>query len=303
MASISVVVTAPSGIAHCVYLDGLAEDADGEALEIVIVDGASDYVDQSRKGIRHISAPGCGIHGLIAEGVRAAKLEWVLVTEDHCRPLPGFLDAYRKAIRARPGIDLFSGATENLTSTSPWSFANFLVGLPEFWPAIEQSPRKASNANLLVRRSAMRPSELVGEGGFLNLTLPRLIASGRQAPCMAASVDHVLPLSRQDAISFQFHCAAGGRNVRHATAPVRPLSVELARDVLVFGYFSTVGPLRTMARLRGTKHFTPSMALRVLILSAMHGLGLLWADIGDIAQRIVQTKAATQMEAAGDSPP
>lgn len=303
MVSISVVVTAPQGIDHCVYLDSLAKEADGETLEIVVVDGASDYVDQSRKGVRHISVPGYGIHGLITEGVRSAAMEWVLVTEDHCRPLPGFLDAYRNAIRANPDVDLFSGATENLTSTSDWSFANFLVGLPEFWPAIEQNPKKASNANLLVRRSAIRPSELVGDAGFLDLTLPRLIAAGRQAPCMAASVDHVLPLSRPDAISFQFHCAAGGRNVRHATAPIRPLPVELVRDVLVLGYFSTVRPLKTMARLRGTKHFTLPTALRVLVLSATHGLGLLWADIGDIAQRNGRMKSAAPMQATGDSPP
>jgi len=301
MEPISVVVTAPNGIADCVYLDDLSEGADGETLQIVVMDGASNYVDQSRRGIRHISAPGCRIHGLIAIGIRNAELEWVLVTEDHCRPLPGFLDAYREAIRAHPGVDLFSGATENLTSTAPWSFANFLVGLPDFWPAVEQNPKNASNANLLIRRSAIRPSELASEGGFLNLTLPRLRASARYAHCVDAVVDHVLPLSREDAISFQFHCAASGRKVRHATSPVRPLPVELLRDVFVLGYLSAVKPVQTIARLRGTEHFSVSMAFRIMALGATHGAGLLWADLGDIANSLSRSRPGTPA-ATIDSP-
>jgi hypothetical protein len=197
---------------------------------------------------------------------------------------------------------LFSGTTENLTSTSDWSFANFLVGLPDFWPAVEDNPRGASNANLLVRRSAIGASELASEGGFLNHTLPRLRASGRQAHCAAAAVDHVLALSRPEAISFQFHCAAGGRQVRHASAPVRPLPVEMLRDVAVLGYFATVKPLRTLSRLRGTKYLTVGTALRVLLLSTMHGLGLLWADIADIGRSLTRPKAGTPAARAADRP-
>lgn len=43
MDSISVVVTAPDGIAACVYMEYLAKDADGKSLEIV--DGALDFAD------------------------------------------------------------------------------------------------------------------------------------------------------------------------------------------------------------------------------------------------------------------
>jgi len=301
MEPISVVVTAPNGIADCVYLDNLSEEADGETLQIVVVDGASDYVDRSRKGIRHISAPGCRIHGLITIGIRNADLEWVLVTEDHCRPLPGFLGAYRAVIRAHPEADLISGATENLTSTAPWSFANFLVGLPDFWPTIEQNPKNASNANLLIRRSAIRPSELATEGGFLNLTVPRLRTSSRYAHCVDAVVDHVLPLSREEAISFQFHCAATGRNVRHAASPIRPLPVELLRDLLILGYLSAVKPVQTIARLRGTEHFSALMALRILTLSATHGAGLLWADVADVARALNRARFGAPQEPSGDS--
>lgn len=278
MITVSAVITAPRGIKSCVYLDDLIAQADACRLEIVVVDGSDDYVDYSRPNLRHISKPGASIQGLITQGLVQATGEWVLVTEHHARPLPGLLAAYSEAVEANPGIDLFSGEVENLTSISPWAFANFLISLGDFWPSAHSQPSTASNANLLVRRCAILPSELALEGGFLYLTIARLVAAGRHGHCAGAVVDHVLPLTFSEAVAFQYHCVATGTAARRCTSPLRPLPVQALRDGLALVYFSVVTPYRVMSTLYGTSQFRVHMALRMALLGLASSAGLLSAD-------------------------
>ena len=278
MIIVNAVITAPHGIRSCVYLDELVAQADAGQLELVVVDGSDDYVDCSRPSLCHISKPGGSIQGLITEGLVHATGEWVLVTEDHSRPLPGMLAAYREAVQANPGIELFSGEAENLTSISPWAFANFLIGLGDFWPSAHPQPNTASNANLLVRRSAILPYELTLDGGFLHLTIPRLVAAGRHAHCPGAVVDHVLPQSFSEAFAFRYHCVAIGTASRRRAVPLRPLPVQALRDGLALVYFFVVTPYRVMSKLYGTSQFRALMALRIALLGLASSAGLLSAD-------------------------
>ena len=61
MGSISVVVTAPGGIAGCGFLDQLVPPTDAGDVQIVVVDGSVDFIDQSRDGLLHIAAPQANI--------------------------------------------------------------------------------------------------------------------------------------------------------------------------------------------------------------------------------------------------
>jgi hypothetical protein len=286
--SISVVVTAPFGIAACDYMDDLLSRADGQGLEIVVVDGASKYADQSRVGLRHVAAPRSGLQGLIAEGIRQSSREWTVVTEDHCRPLTGFLEGYRDAVRENPDIDLFSGAVENLTSTSPWSFAVFMIGLRPFWTKATLPPSGASNANLMVRRSAILESELASDGGLLNLTVPRLIRSGRYKHCPNAAVDHILNLSWSEAFKFQFNCTASVVAVKRETLPTQrgpTRIVDICRDVV---YHAAVVPFRVVRQFRGTSQSSPAAALRLVLLGLAAGIATITVDFGRLVHRAMQ---------------
>src|SRR5262245_60634628 len=163
---ISVVVTAPNGISKCLLPDEFLTQADGEALELIFIDASKDCSDQSRPGLKLLSLPGAGIYALLKAGFLNARGDWVLLVEDHGKPLSGLLDAYRSAIAENPEIDLWYGGLENRTSLSPWSVAHFLCGTLELWPDAGMSPRYPSAANLMVRRAAIFPSELETEGGF-----------------------------------------------------------------------------------------------------------------------------------------
>jgi len=283
--SISVLVTAPLGIAACHYLDDLLPGADGRNLEIVVADGATNFVDRSRVGLRHLSLPGRGLQGLMAEGIRRCSGEWVVLTEDHCRPLPGLLAAYRDAIRGNPEVDLFSGAVDNLTSASPWGFAVFMIGLRQFWAKATQPPSGASNANLMVRRSAMLASELAVDGGLLNLTAPRLVRSGRYKHCPAAIVDHVLDFSLSEAVRFQFNCTRAVLAVKRETLPPQPVPTQIVgtcRDVVCH---IAIVPFRVVREFRGTSQSGPAAAVRLMLLGFAAGIAMIAVDLARLLRR------------------
>lgn len=281
---ISAVVTAPHGAAECVYLDALLAQSNSD-VEIIVVDGSADAATTLHGGVRVIAAPGRNIQGLISEGLKAARGEWVLVTEDHCNPLPGFLAAYRKAIAAHPDVDLMSGAVENLTSNAPWARAQFLVSIGAYWPgAVPPSPG-GSNANMLVRRAAVLPKELAAEGGLLNMTVPRLAAAGRHAHCAGAVMDHVLPLSRNEAMSFQFGCASGFTEVRRETLAPRTLLEQIARDSAGLLLHTLVTPWRIQMRLLPGRRVGAATLLRMMALNASFFAGVVRTDLRRLAPR------------------
>lgn len=208
----SIVVTAPHGIADCVFLDDLAAAARSFRAEIIIVDATGGSGEQGEHNILHLSRPARGIQGLIREGILAAKGEWILITEDHCKPEADLIERYAELLRDNPEIDLFSGAVDNKTSTSHWSTATYLIGLGPFSPDAVRAPEAASNANMLVRRIAILASELECDGGLLNLAVPRLIREGRYKHNPDALVDHVVPLSPSETVPFISHCTLDARN-------------------------------------------------------------------------------------------
>ena len=68
---------------------------------------------------------------------------WVVVLEDHAMPMPGWLDGITHAIRNADQDTLsFTGTAANETSTSPWSWANFLFNFWHHWhpTAADQLP-------------------------------------------------------------------------------------------------------------------------------------------------------------------
>lgn len=288
MVAISVVVTAPIGVDACRYLDALLEQAGSDPFEVLVIDGSSSIASPLPDGVRHVAAPGQGIQALIARGVREASFDWVLVTEDHCRPLPGMIDAYRRAVRDNPQADLFSGAAENLTSTSPWSFAVFLLGLGDQWPPQGFHRASTSNANMLVRRNAVHADENAKDGGLLNLTVPRLTDAGHHMHCRDAVVDHILNLSPAGAFAFQFGCSSSATAVSRAIAEERPLAMQLLRDLADLGYT----PLRLLSEraphVRGSLPYRLGMMARLAALGFTSALAICSVDLKRVFRREVR---------------
>ena len=280
MIPISIVVSAPFGIDRCLFPDDLLAQVDGLSLEIIVADGAPDYVDRSRPGFRHLGVGSPNPYKLKTVALLNVTKEWVLVSEDHARPLPGILAAYREAIQHHPDIDLFSGTMDNLTSTSPWSLAFFLYGDGHnYWSLARKLPRGASTANLMIRRSAILAPELASDYGFFLLTIDRLVQAGRHRHCANAIVDHFLPLNFPQAMKKWFWLAERSTLARRKTRPPRPLLVQAMRDCAGLIYLPTLGAWRTALTLRGTPYFNAPMCLRLMMIGLANAAGVISTDI------------------------
>jgi hypothetical protein len=275
MIDISLLITAPHGAGKCLVAREILASADGASLDIVIADASAESRLESRPGLRHVRVPGGSVFALRQAGLRNANTDWVVVVEDHCRPMPGLLDAFRTAIRNHPDVDLFSGAVTNATSTSRWQWAHFLYGARHhYWPPAGMTPDGASIANLAIRRSCIRPDELGEEGGFETLARPRLARSGRYRHCPEAVVDHIEALTWLGSGLSHFHNArmAGTFMRRFAqwsggAALARVFGVPLNRVILV--------PWRTALHVRGTPPSHWSLLPRLMLIGIFSATGLL----------------------------
>jgi hypothetical protein len=285
MIPISCVVTAPKGIGDCLLGDYLLTEADGVSCEIVVADGSPSFADRSRPGLRHISVPGASLYGLMVAGLKHAINDWVIVLEDHGRPMPGLLETYRAAIADCPDIDLFGGALENATSVAPWSFATFLYGSHEYWPSAGRTPIAPTNANLMIRRSAIREAELTPASGFMFGAVRRLVREGRYRYCPDAVVDHVVELTFTRALATQFHCTARVTKGQREALPAQGAVGQLARDACEIGVRALAVPAQKMAHLRGTSQFRLATAWRLVILGLSCAGGILSVDAARLRAR------------------
>ena len=278
--TISIVASAPLGLAGCLYLDDLLKLACESCTEVIIVSAnPTDKLPPKYNKIRFITVPHTSAEGLVTAGVRIAGNDWVIVTEDHCLPLSGFLAAYRAAIATHPDIDLFAGAAEALTSNEPWELAVFMCGLADFVPGVKPRRNRVTNANMMIRRSAIMPAELALDGGLQNLTAYRLIAAGRMRKCHDAVVDHVVRLNRSQALSFLTSCTLESIDVAYATHTPVPWYRMLVKRCLAYLDLAALHPLRIIRQLGPTRFGGVGLSVRVTALGCGVAVAACASDI------------------------
>ncbi|MEZ5710102.1 MAG: glycosyltransferase family 2 protein [Blastomonas sp.] len=282
---ISIVITSYAGLAPCLFLEEVIALREHHDLDVIVVDAARDFVHGGTAEFRHVSCPGRTIQGMMAEGIRLARHDWVLITEDHCRPMPGLIHAYLQAIADHPEIDLHGGSVANLTTTSPWSHAAFVTGLGDHWSAAGDMAAGATNANMLIRRTAILGEELDRPAALLNITVPRLVGSGRYRPCPEAIVDHVVALKGLEAVTFVTHCTLESAADRRMVEPRLPLGRSLYRALAGFLWCAWLHPLHVFGQLRKASQFSIAMALRVLVIGTGVGLARMKADLAHAIAR------------------
>jgi len=272
MIPLSLAITVPDGTASCLPLRQLAAMGDSEKIEVIVADGTDAPVPSGSPAMVHLRMPGADTLTLRRAAIARASHEWVVVIEDHCVLDPGFFAAYREAILAQPGIDLFSGAVTNETGPNPSSMANFLFGYCDHWPKSRARPSGALIANLAVRKSAIGDEALACDGGFEFETLARLGQASRYAHCARAVADHVQNGSLLEC------CRARFRNGRSTAASWRSYAREsgwaLARHC--FQHASTLAVRRPLYVLRSIRGAYPSrwvLAPHFFLLGASQAVG------------------------------
>lgn len=287
----SIVVTAPRGIGHCDYLHDWQPELKAHRAELIIADG-TEGVDENDEGmVRHRRFPGASFQQLLSHGVAAARGDWVLITEDHCRPLDGLLASYARAIGENPGAELIAGVVDNLTSVAPWSWTIFAIGLGRFWREAPQPSSDATNANFLILRSAIRTEELTTRGGILNRTIPRLVKKGSFTTCSDAAVDHIVHLTRQTAVAFEYGCTREWIDeARSISGPYAGIPANLLLSLKTFYNCSIISPLEAVVKTRGTPLATWANRLRIFYVCIAVAARLLCDDL----TRIIRTRAASR---------
>ena len=273
MIPLSVVISARAGLSRCLGLDFFLAGADAGLFELIVVDGAEDAKEHRHSGLRHLLLPGASVFELRRAGLSNASKDWILLTEEHCRPLSNLLDAYRNAIQKNPEVDLISGAVTNDTSSTPWGWASFLIFRHDFWPASGKTPGQPTISNLIIRKAAILESELASEGAFDCATIPRLARSGRYMHCRDAVEDHVDHHSTcLHALITNFHSARAGAALARRTAPwgarallIRIVAVPVNRILAV--------PARVMYDVRGTSQGRWSLLPRLMALGLASACG------------------------------
>lgn len=158
--------------------------------------------------------------------------EWLLLLEDHNQPLPGWLPALREVLARTPaGTTAVLGATSNLTSTEPWSWANFLTVQCFHWTPQLSIPVRPLPFNAAFRRRLL-PSGPWTLGYFETQVMRTLM---RQATGDAGfPVDHIQ--HRPFPGVLRYHHANGratGAYLRqHAATPARHLGIHLLHVLL-----------------------------------------------------------------------
>ena len=283
--TISIVVTAPRGVSHCPYLDAWRRELATHSAELIVADATDGPIIEGKDRVRHLQTPGAALQQLIAHAATHALGEWILVTEDHCRPLEGVLGRYLGAIEKEPHADLIAGGVDNLTNPSPWSWAIFAIGLSEHWRNAPGSQRSATNANFLLRRSAIREEELAARGGVLNGTLPRLIAEGRFAACPGAAIDHVVEVDRKSVIAFEYACTREAIDEGRLFAPQRGKAADAWHSFKGVLGCALIMPLRTSRNTRGTHLDRLPHHLRVAYVCAAVAARLARDDVKRLTKR------------------
>ena len=188
-----------------------------------------------------LEASSCNVFELRALGVKEAKSEAVILTEDHCIWAPGSLQAFLEAHQTR-AVNL-TGSIDNGRTDSAFGWALYCVEYAKYAKenlSLDKCPLCAANA--LYTRASLERIRSVWESGFYDNEVHDALASEESwAAVPDAQVFSKLGFSVSEAIG---HMRDGGRRFgEYRRARLTPIS----RILFMFGGFLI--PLVMLSRL------------------------------------------------------
>ena len=216
-----------------------------QAWELVIVDnGSTDATPtiiaryQDQLPVRAVTEPKRGVSNARNAGVRAARGEYLIWTDDDVIPCPDWLILYEAAFLRSPDIDLFGGrivpvlqepAPAWFRDTAPLLFMplaarDFGPEPVDFDPAVERIPY---GANFAVRAAVLQRfpfDPIYGPGGPYSgdetTVFCAMIAAGHRGLSVpGADVEHMIPLERQTEAYVAAWFIVLGRTMAYKTLP------------------------------------------------------------------------------------
>ena len=254
-----------------VTTDGVATVADAaanllsgldERHRVSILDGSESQEDHPllrHPAVERHAYPGASVFELRRKlPLIAADTEWIALFEDHNVAPAGWLAAAHRAMaEAEPFTTALIGPLANLTSVSPWCWANFLGNFAPNWHPISGHAGPLI-ANLVFRRDLLPDWELPF-GAFETVLLPKFARQSRVVNDMWTN--HVQHRSFITATSSHAHNARviGALARMSVPSPWPPIAdaIRLARerpallsDIIAAHPRSSEPPPHTALRLR-----------------------------------------------------
>ena len=225
--SISFLLVTETGVAGAgpvLEVIGAALRPGDEAILLTRSDRIADLPRPASPWLRVVGIPEASIFGLRGRIPAIARCEWVVLFEDHTYMPVAAMTAMREMIEKRRDLDLIVILGKNLTSISPWGWANFLHTFTRAWAPVAEPPPFAPVTSVALRRAAL-PATPLADGEWELRVVPRLFATGRVGWANAIYIDHDRPMELVSCFAINFH------NGRSAGAQLRRLGMPAPRVI------------------------------------------------------------------------
>ena len=239
-----------------------------EAVLLARSDRVADLPRPAPPWLRVVGIPEASIFGLRGRIPAVARREWIVLFEEHTYMTAATVAALRAMIEERHDLDLIAILGKNLTSISPWGWANFLHTFTRAWAPVAEPPPFAPVTSVALRRSALPGEAPLSDGEWELRVVPRLFATGKVGWANAIYIDHDRPLALVSCFVTNFH------NGRSAGAQLRRLGMPAPRVVGEGWHDLTQRPQQLVAALAPRWHELPAgtaWRLRVVGLAACLG--------------------------------
>lgn len=270
--SIGFIIVTENGARHVGGVLKSIKDSlrDGDEAIVLTRADRTDEVKIHEPWLRVVGVPNANIFTLRSHIPTVSGNEWLIVLEDHSLINNRAIAAIRDMIQSRPDIELISFLGTNLTSISPWGWANFLHTFGLIWAPIDQKPGLSPVTSVTVRRSSLGTERVLKEGEFELRVIPRIFAGGKIAYSNDIFIDHVKPLNMTGCLGLNFH------NARACACLQRNLGVSRGRLWLEGGGKFMLRPGKLARALEPRRHELPPHTFwRVRAVGLAHWIGMI----------------------------
>ncbi|MBJ7347586.1 MAG: glycosyltransferase family 2 protein [Thermoleophilaceae bacterium] len=200
--------------------------------ELLIADGTQNGLPTDVAVAVHL--PGADVFTLRAAASKLAREAIVAVTEDHCKPEPGWHEAIVRAHEEHPNVAAVSGAVLNGSPNSIADWANFLSIFGPFLPPLSASAveRVPPPFNVSIKREILDGFELT-PGRIEMEIFPHMFHVDQMAVDDRIRLSHIQSHDLRSTTAAHFHNGRSTAGLPYRRPPTRELATRSAHNLIL----------------------------------------------------------------------
>jgi hypothetical protein len=290
--SVDVFVTAPHGTAEMEPLLLALRGQLGPADRIVVLDGTESGASLDASALpgvgtfEHLRGAGESAFHLRCHVFAMADRDITVLFEEHAVPGPRFIGEVRRLFAAKPAVVAVKLLGRNMTSTGPWSWANFFMAFSDCLYPADHAPKAMLSTSAAVRTAALKSAPRT-IGAWETQILPKFNSEPRVLTYSnEVWVDHIDHCDMKLAVVGNFYNQRSLAALRVAQGRRRgKLAVRAFKDLALRG------PRQIKRALAGRdeyRHFVANRWRVVLVCwaSAFGAIVGVWFGVGDSMRKM-----------------